>query len=305
MLRRLVLGLYDSPAALLVLTCLFWAGNTIAAKFAVGEIAPFQLVLARWLLVALALLLLFGQELRAHWQTARPRLLEIGLISAVGFTGFNGLFYVAALETTAVNIGIIQGSIPVFVLVLALIAYGTRIGALQALGVAVTLAGVVLVATNGDPASILALGVGPGDALMLLACLLYGLYATALQRRPKIPGRALFTLMASIAALTSVPFWIAEMVISAPDWPSQQGWIVTLYVAVFPSCLAQLFFLRGVDLIGPGPAGVYVNLVPVFSPLLAVLILGERFAAYHAAALGLVLAGIWLAQSRGLRRGAR
>ncbi|MEO1613051.1 MAG: EamA family transporter, partial [Pseudomonadota bacterium] len=66
----------------------------------------------------------------------------------------------------------------------------------------------------------------------------------------------------------------------------------------FPSCLAQLFFLRGVDLIGPARAGVYINLVPIFAAILAVIILGEVFAAYHGLALALVLGGIWLAQRK-------
>ena len=68
-----------------------------------------------------------------------------------------------------------------------------------------------------------------------------------------------------------------------------------LFVTLFPSFLAQIFFLRGVDLIGPGRAGVFVNLVPVFASGLAVVVLGEVFAWYHAAALVLVLGGIALA----------
>jgi drug/metabolite transporter (DMT)-like permease len=73
-------------------------------------------------------------------------------------------------------------------------------------------------------------------------------------------------------------------------------------VAFFPSLLAQIFFLRGVELIGPGRAGLFVNLVPVFGALLAVAILGEPFRLFHALALGLVLGGIYLAEwGRNLR----
>jgi drug/metabolite transporter (DMT)-like permease len=296
MIVRAARALHDQPALLLVLTTLFWAGNAIAGQLAAGEIAPFQLVLLRWVLVSAALFWLFGAELRAHWAAVRPRLAGIALMAALGFTGFNGLFYVASLHTSGVNIGILQGSIPVFVLLLAYIAYGTRIGPVQAAGVAATFAGVVLVATEGSPLRLLTLGVSLGDGLMLLACLLYAFYTTALQRRPAIPGRAFFTLMAGIAALTSLPFALLEAAVTAPGWPSAEGWAITLYVAIFPSCLAQLFFLRGVDLIGPGRAGVYVNLVPVFAALMAIALLGQRFAGYHALALGLVLGGIWLAQ---------
>ena len=110
-----------------------------------------------------------------------------------------------------------------------------------------------------------------------------------------MPGRALFTLFAAIAAAAAVPFAAWDLATGGP-WPTPEGWAIAAWVALFPSCLAQLFFLRGVDLIGPGAAGIYINLVPVFASILAVLLLGERFALYHAAALALVLGGLWMAQ---------
>lgn len=296
MLIRLGQQLYGQPAVLLTLTAMFFAGNVVAGQVAAGEIAPFQLVLARWVLVAAVLSILFGRELRAHWTTVRPFMRRAIVMGTLGFTGFNGLFYSASLWTTGVNIGILQGAIPVLVLIMAFFAYGARVGPVQLAGVLITLVGVILVATAGDPARALALGLNPGDGLMLLAGVFYAFYTTGLQRRPDIPGRAFFTLMALIAAVTSAPFALAEALIVAPDWPTPTGWLVTLYVAIFPSCLAQLFFLRGVDLIGPGRAGVYVNLVPVFGALLSVALLGQLLEVYHAVALVLVLTGIWLAQ---------
>ncbi len=135
---------------------------------------------------------------------------------------------------------------------------------------------------------------------MLAACGFYAFYTLALRERPNMPGIAFFTLLALISAITSVPLLIAEWAMYGLTMPTLQGWLVTLFVAIFPSCLAQLFFLRGVDLIGPGRAGVFVNLVPVFAAILAVVLINEPFAAYHAVALVLVIGGIWLAQ-----RGAR
>jgi drug/metabolite transporter (DMT)-like permease len=59
--------------------------------------------------------------------------------------------------------------------------------------------------------------------------------------------------------------------------------------------------MRGVELIGPARAGLFVNLVPVFGSLLAVVLLGEPFAPYHALGLALVLGGIWLAERKRLQ----
>ena len=114
-----------------------------------------------------------------------------------------------------------------------------------------------------------------------------------------MPGTAFFTLLALISAITSVPLVAARPCMSGLEHADAQGWLVTLFVAIFPSFLAQIFYLRGVDLIGPGRAGVFVNLVPVFAAIIAVTLIYELFAPFHAVALALVIGGIWLAQRTG------
>lgn len=287
---------YAMPVLLLALCMLFWAGNAVASRIAVGEISPMMLTQLRWVLVIAVLLPLNFAALRDGWDEIRPRLPMLIVTAGLGFTGFNALYYIAAHHTSAVNLGILQGSIPVLVLLGSYFVYGVRTTLLQVLGVIVTLAGVVVIATQGDIAAALAQGMNFGDLAMLLACALYAIYTVALRDRPKLPGVPFFTLLAIVATVTSMPLVAIEYWNGALVWPTHKGWLITLYVAVFPSCLAQIFFLRGVELIGPGRAGVYINLVPVFSALLGVLLINEPFGIYHAAALALVLLGISLAQ---------
>jgi drug/metabolite transporter (DMT)-like permease len=296
---RLTDRLYQMPGLLLTLTATFWAGNALASRLAVGHISPFLLVFLRWVIVLAVLWPLYGGQVRAHWGEIRPRLGRITLMAILGFTGFNALFYTAGYYTSAINIGILQGSIPVVVLAGAFFLYGTRATLAQIAGVLTTTVGVVVVATQGSPLTILDIGLNRGDALMLAACAFYAFYTLALRKRPDIPGIVFFTLLALISAITSVPLLVAEGVIYGLSMPTWQGWLVTLFVAVFPSCLAQLFYLRGVDLIGPGRAGVFTNLVPVFAAILAVALLNEPFALFHGVALVLVIGGIWLAQQTG------
>jgi len=293
---RLTDRLYQWPAVLLTLTAVFWAGNAVAARLAVGHISPFLLVFLRWVMVLAVLWPLYGGQVRAHWGEIRPRLGNITLMGVLGFTGFNALFYTAGYYTSAINIGILQGSIPVVVLAGAFFMYGTRATLVQIMGVLITTIGVVVVATQGTPLSILDIGLNRGDLAMLAACVFYAFYTLALRNRPDMPGIAFFTLLALISAVTSVPLLILEAATTGLQMPTLQGWAVTLFVAIFPSCLAQIFFLRGVDMIGPGRAGVFVNLVPVFAAILAVMLLNEPFAVFHAVALVLVIGGIWLAQ---------
>ena len=297
---RLVDRLYEWPGVLLTLTATFWAGNTIASRLAVGHIPPLFLVFVRWLLVLAFLWPLYGAQVRAHWSQVRPMLGKITAMGFLGFTAFNALFYFAGHHTSAVNIGILQGSLPVAVLLGAFLMHGTRPTLVEIAGVLITSIGVVVVATGGAPLSVLEIGLNRGDLAMLVACVLYAIYTVALRDRPAMPGAAFFTVLALVAAVTSLPLMLLEAAVMGLSLPTVQGWLVTLFVAIFPSCLAQLFFLRGVDLIGPGRAGVFVNLVPVFSAIFAVMLLSEPFALYHGVALMLVIGGIWLAQ-RGKR----
>jgi drug/metabolite transporter (DMT)-like permease len=109
-------------------------------------------------------------------------------------------------------------------------------------------------------------------------------------------GLGFFTAMAAAAFVTSVPLLALEIITGGYIQPTLKGLAGLLYAALFPSLLAQIFYMRGVALIGPGRAGVFINLVPVFGALLAVLLLGEAFAAYHAVALVLVVLGIAIAE---------
>jgi drug/metabolite transporter (DMT)-like permease len=295
-LKRLLVRFYASPSLLLTLATLFWAANVVAGRLAVGHITPLSLVFLRWLVVLGVLWPIYGRQVRQHWPDIRRRLFGVVLMASLGFTAFNVLFYFAAYYTSAVNIGILQGSMPIFVLAGAFLAHGARVSLLQTAGVLITALGVVVVATRGAPLSILDLKLNVGDLLMLAACALYAFYTVALRDRPEMPGAAFFTLLALIAAATSLPLVVFEAATIGLTIPTFQGWLVLAYVAIFPSCIAQLFLLRGVDLIGPGRAGVFINLVPVFAAIMAVALLGEPFAPFHAVALALVIGGILLAQ---------
>jgi len=288
--------LFGRPYLLLTLTSLMWAGNAVAGRLAVGEVSPMALTTLRWVIAAAMMGLVARREVVGSWTQLKSRWWSILWMGTLGFTGFNALFYAAAHHTSAVNITIIQGAIPVLVLLGALAIFGTRIRALQLVGMAVTLIGVAVVATKGDVGTLLALAFNIGDVWMLIATALYAGYTLGLRNRPQVPGLAFFAAMAVVAFLTSLPLLGWEIAAGRVQWPTPTGLAITLYVGLFPSLLSQIFFMRGVELIGPGRAGIFVNLVPVFGPVMSVIILGEPFVTYHAVGLALVLGGIWLAE---------
>jgi drug/metabolite transporter (DMT)-like permease len=291
-------GPWSRPYLLLTLTALMWGGNAVAGRLAVGEVSPMALTALRWIIAVAVLALIARRDLAEAWPVLRPRWASLALFGTMGFTAFNALFYIAAHHTAAVNLGIIQGAIPVVVLLGALVAFRTPIRGVQMVGVLLTLVGVAVVAARGDPRVLATLAVNAGDLYMLLASVLYALYTLALRNRPPVSGLALFAAMALAACASSLPLVAYEAWVGAFQWPTLKGWLILVYIGLFPSLLSQLLFIRGVELIGPGRAGLFVNLVPVFAAILAVGILGEPFRWYHGLALALVLGGIWLAEQR-------
>ena len=294
---KTVIANHDIRAYLLLtVTTWCWGANAIFGKVAVGEISPMLLVTLRWLGVVILLLLFARKHLINDWPILRHHLKYICLMGTLGFTVFNALFYIAAHSTSAVNIGILQGAIPVFVLLGTFLLYHARISPIQVFGVAVTLLGVVTVASGGDITQLLNLSINQGDLYMLIACLFYAGYSIGLSRRPAVSAMGLFTSIALVAFIASLPLLVLEIGNNTFQAPSTTGWVIVALVSLLPSFIAQVFFIYGVSLIGPGRAGVFVNLVPVFASIMAVFYLQESFEPYHAVSLALVLGGIALSE---------
>jgi drug/metabolite transporter (DMT)-like permease len=288
---------WANPILLLVLTTLIWAGHSIVGRLAVGQIGPMTLTTLRWGVALIPILIVARPALRRDWPILRAHWPYMAAMGALGYTAFNALFYAAAHRTSALNLSIIQGAIPALVLIGARLFLGARFTALQALGALTTMAGVAAIAAQGDFARLATLAFNEGDVMMLAAAILYAGYTIGLRERPRVSGMSLLAGMAAAAFVTSVPLMIWEIASGGFIWPTAAGLATLVYVAIGPAFVSQVFFMRGVELIGPGRAGVFVNLVPMFGAIMAVLILGEPFAAYHVVALLLVVGGIAIAQS--------
>ncbi len=280
----------------LTLTTLMWAGNTIAGRLAVGEVSPMVVTSLRWFIVSLIVGFIARDRIIADWPVLRPRLGLIVAMGVFGYTGFNALFYLAAHYTGAVNLAILQGGMPVVIFLVAFAVYGTPIRLGQAAGIVLTFAGIAMVAAKGHLGTLAALDINVGDLLLLAACVLYGGYTVALRNRPRTSDLGFFAIMAVAAFLISLPLVVLEWWAGTMQWPTPYGWAVTLWIAIFPSLLAQLFYMRGVALIGPGRAGIFANLVPIFGAAMAVGLLGEPFGWFHAVGLVMVIGGIVWAQ---------
>src|ERR1700721_2883417 len=292
----LMQSVWANPILLLVLTTLIWAAHSLVGRLAVGQIGPMTLTCLRWGVALIPILITARPSLRQDWRALRARWVYLAVMGACGYTAFNALFYVAAHHTSALNLSIIQGAIPALVLLGARLFLGVRFTALQALGALVTMIGVAVIPTQGDPARLAALAFNIGDVMMVVAVVLYAGYTIGLRQRPHVSQVSMLAAMAVAAYITSIPLMIWELMSGGFIWPTTVGLLALALAALGPAFLAQLTYMRGVELIGPGRAGVFVNLVPIFGAMMAVRLLGAPFALYHVPALSLVVGGIAIAQ---------
>ncbi|EJM99348.1 putative permease [Phyllobacterium sp. YR531] len=288
----------------LLITAFLWGGNAVAGKFAVGHVSPMLLTVLRWLFAFLIVVAFSNRQLQQDWHVLRKHLVLLAALGGFGFTVFNMALYSALNYTSAINVTIEQAGIPMVIFIANLLLFGTKVRLGQIFGFSLSLIGVALTAGHGSLANLSSLKVNFGDALMLIAILVYSGYTVALRFRPEINWQSLMAAMTFFAFLTAVPFAIWEWNTGAAVLPDTTGWAVIIYTAVLPSIAAQVLFIKGVEYIGANRAGLFINAVPIFGTFLAVFLLGEAFQPYHAVALVLVLGGIWIAELSGRKHAA-
>lgn len=294
-------ALFDRPYLILLLTTLFWGGNVVAGKMAVGHIDPHSLMILRWT-GALLLVLPFAMgHLKRDWPVIRRKWWLYLFYGAIGYATFNVFVYVAAYYTSGVNIALEQVAVNIFVIGLNFVLFRTGVKALQLAGIAITIIGVAIIATHGELGRILQLDVNLGDLFIIIACFAYAIYSIALRWRPQthwlsfLSATFVGAILASFgfqAGLGNGPAALASNFASI----DLQGWLIAAYTAIFPSVLSQMLYVRGIELIGSNRASLFINLIPLFGTLGSVIVLAESLEMFHIVAAVLIAAGLVLAE---------
>jgi len=300
-------------ALMLTLPPLLWAGNAVVGRSVGPLVPPLLLNAMRWSL-ALALLVLIARPARALLQDLAPlrrRWRYFALAGVLGMGCYNALQYQALHSATALNVTLIAASLPVWMLSIGALFYRVWPTRRQLAGALLSVTGVALVISRGDPERLARIEFVHGDLLMLLAVLSWAFYSWLLARppahmqggqRPAWDWAALLTAQMLFGLAFS--WGSAGVEQAAGAAPVQWGWPLAAalaYVAIGPSLIAYRCWGLGVAQAGPALAAFFANLTPVFAALMSAALLGEWPAWFHGAAFALIVAGI--AVSAGRRRG--
>ncbi|MGH8707392.1 MAG: DMT family transporter [Burkholderiales bacterium] len=277
---------------LLAASMLFWAGNWVLGRALREAFEPFTLNFLRWAIATLILAPFALPALRAQLPVVRRHWGILLLLSLTGVALFHAMVYLGLRSTTTVNAILLNSSLPLFILACAWILEGERSTPRQVGGMLLSLAGILVILSRGDPASLARLEGHAGDAWILAAMPVWGVYSVLLKRRPaELSGVSFLFVISALGTLLLVP----AAVLAPPRWPGTQAALGVLYIAVFASIIAFICWNRGVAIVGANVAGFTLHLLPLFGTVLAILFLGEALQAFHAVGFATILAGVVVA----------
>ncbi|WP_029004231.1 DMT family transporter [Azorhizobium doebereinerae] len=290
---RMLAPIANAPYLLLSLTALLWAINMVVGRYMVGAVPPITIACLRWLGATLIILPFAWPQLRRDAPIIRQHFWRLVVLSASGIACYNAMSYYGLQYTQALNGLLVQSMGPLLVALWSLLLFRDRLAGGQAVGILISLIGVVVIISRGDMDTLLHLKPNVGDMWIIVALIIYAFYTAILRVRPPLGPLSFLATIMAMGAVLLAPFMVWELASgSAVLHFDRFTFAVFAYVSTAPSLLAYLAFNRGVQLVGANRAAPYFHLMPVFGSALAILFLGERFEWFHGVGYALVLAGI-------------
>lgn len=272
---------------------LIWSSNTVVSKMSAGLIDPSAMSFYRWLLAGVVMTPFCLRDAWRLRHQIRPYVWKIVTLALVGMVLYQSLAYFAAATSSATSMGMIAALTPLVTILLSgflldeVPTWGTVSGGV------LSLAGLVILMSQGHPARLLTDGVVFGDLLMLVAAIAYAFYGVLLKR---------WALPLNVWHLLFLQIWSAVIMLlplylHAPPAPVTNANLpLILYAGIIVSIGAQFLWINGIAYMGASRATMFINLSPVFTVMIAMLALGETMHVYHAVGGGITLAGVVLAQ---------
>jgi drug/metabolite transporter (DMT)-like permease len=288
---------WDAPYLLLMLAALFWGGNAVAGRFLADSLPPLTLSLVRLSLSTAIIVPFIYPLLKKEWSIAKQNYNLILLLAVTGVIGFNLLAYWAAHYTTAVNIALLNSTTPIFMVFLAYFFIQEKMRLPLFLSIIVSLGGMLWILTQGSMERLLALQFNGGDLIVLLAVFCWSVYSIFVKKTVGVfSPLSLFGFSSLLGTMIMIPAAAIELMLVPIGQIGLAQWIGYLYIGIFPSIGAFLFWNRAVILVGPSRSAIAQNLIPVWGVLLAFLLLGEKITGAHLAGGALVFIGVLLSK---------
>jgi len=288
-------GLFGNAYLLLALASLCWSGNHLMGRAIAGHVPPLTISTLRWLFAAALIYPFVRKQLARDWPLIRARLGAAIYLSLLGGAVFGALQFVGLQLTTALNVSVMNSLAPLFIAAASAAMFGDRLTVGQGVGIAISLLGVLAIITRLDASVLTHFSFNVGDLIILGNIVIWGVYSASLRWRPRIDPLSFMFIFALISGIAMLPVAVWEHSTGFVLQPTLLTFAAVAFVTIFSTIVAFICWTRGVELIGPNRAGVFLHLIPIFSALLTGVLLGEPLMGYHVAGFALILLGVYCA----------
>ena len=289
-----------SAYLLLVLATLFWSGNFIVGKFAtLFQIPPLTLNVFRWISVWLILMPFTYKEIYNNLPIIKKNWLVISFMGVITISTFNSVVYFALNYTQVINAVLVLAAIPAATIIFSALMKIERTNIFQLFGLFLSIVGIGSVISNGDIQKIFSLSFNKGDLWMLVCVFTWALYSTLLKKNKfKFSQFSLIQLMVSAGILFLIPQFFYEQSIGLEVNFNKAFFLILFYVVIFPAIAAYYCWQKGIQIIGPNRASMFIQLMPLFSAVMAIIIFNEKFELYHFVGATFIVSGIYLSNKK-------
>lgn len=278
----------------LILCTLFWAGNFIVGKVAtLFDIPPFTLNFYRWLIAFIILFPFTYKKIFQNLNEIKDKILPLAIMGFTSITIFNSVVYYSLNYTQVLNGVLMISTIPVLIIFFSSCFTDEKIKINQITGVVTSLIGVLIIVTKLDFSKLLSLNLNKGDLWMLVAMISWATYSIMVkEKKINLEPFALLQTLIFFGLIFLIPFYLYEIYTSQYLQINIPVFLTIGYVVLFAGIGAYIFWIGAIQLIGPSRSGVFLHLMPIFSSLMAIFLIGEKLANFHIYGALFILIGI-------------
>ena len=284
----------------LTLAALFWSGNFIIGKFAtLFEVPPLTLNFLRWVMVWFLLIPFTFKEIIAKKSYIKKNFFIIGLMGILSISTFNSFVYFALNFTQVINAVLMLAAIPPMIIIFSSIMKIEKTNMFQLSGLFLSIFGVATIISNADVQKIISLSFNKGDIWMLVCVLSWSLYSTLLKKNKfQLSQFSLIQIMVTVGLIFLVPQFLYEQSIGLDIKINKASILILAYVVIFPAIAAYYCWQKAIELIGPNRSSMFIQLMPLFSAIMAIIIFKEKFQLFHFIGASFIISGIYLSNRK-------
>ena len=263
------------------------------------EIPPLTLNAFRWISVWLILIPFTYNEIFSNLPIIKKNWLAISFMGVITISTFNSVVYFALNYTQIINAVLVLAAIPAATIMLSSLMKIEKTNIFQLLGLFLSIIGIGSIISNGKIQKFISLTFNKGDMWMLVCVLAWALYSTLLKKyKFKFSQFSLIQLMVSAGVIFLIPQFFYEQSIGLEVNFNKPFFLILFYVVIFPAIAAYYCWQKGIEIIGPNRASMFIQLMPLFSAVMAIIIFNERFELYHFVGAAFIVTGIYLSNKK-------